>query len=87
MYEFTLYVVGQRRRSIKAIEDLKALLEADYKGRYSLKIVSITKNPHIAEKYNILATPAVVRTFPLPIRTIVGNFSKRKNVLAALGLT
>ena len=44
MYEFTLYVVGQRRRSIKAIEDLKALLEADYKGRYSLKIVSITKN-------------------------------------------
>ncbi len=86
MYELTLYVAGDSATSMKAIKDLRALLEARCKGRHFLKIIDVTKNPQLAAGDDIFVTPTVVKAFPPPIRRIVGDLSKRKSVLAALGL-
>ena len=87
MYELTLYVAGDSAASNKAIKDLRALLEASCKGRHSLKIIDVTKNPKLAAEDNVLVTPTVVKAFPPPIRRIFGDLGIRKSVLAELGLT
>jgi circadian clock protein KaiB len=87
MCELTLYVAGDSASSKKAIKDLRALLEARCKGRHSLKIIDVTKNPQLAAGNDVFVTPTVVKAFPPPIRRIVGDLSIKERVLAALGLT
>lgn len=45
MFKLRLYVVGQTPRSVKAIDDLRALLEDRFKGQYTLEVIDILKNP------------------------------------------
>ncbi len=86
MYELKLYIVGRTGRSKKAVEDLTAVLEADLRGQYFLKIIDIMENPQLAEKDKILATPTVVKTCPPPVRKIIGDLGQRETVLTVLDL-
>ncbi len=86
MYELKLYIVGLTERSKKSVEDLTAVLEADLRGQYFLKIIDIMENPQLAEKDEILATPTVVKTGPPPVRKIIGDLSQRETVLTVLDL-
>lgn len=86
MHEVRLYIMGRTARSKKAVEDLKALLEAKHKGQYSLKIIDVMENPQLAEKDMVFATPTVVKASPPPQKRIIGDLSKSENVLARLGL-
>ncbi len=86
MYELKLYIVGRTERSKKSVEDLTAVLEADLRGQYFLKIIDIMENPQLAEKDKILATPTVVKTCPPPVRKIIGDLSQRETVLTVLDL-
>jgi len=86
MQKLRLYVIGKTPRSVKAIEDLKTILEDKFKDQYSLEIVDIFENPGLAEEDKILATPTVIKILPAPIRKIVGNLSDREKVLLGLDL-
>ena len=86
MYDLTLYVVGHTARAQRAIEELKAVLEPDFSSRYSLKIIDVIENPELAEKKMILATPTVAKNEPPPVRKVIGDFSEKEKVLAALGM-
>lgn len=85
-YVLKLYVTGQTPNSIKAINNLKKILAEDFKGVYELRIIDVVKNPQLAEKEKILATPMLSRVLPLPIRRIIGDLSDKDKVLLGLDL-
>jgi len=81
-----LYVTGRTPNSVKAIANLRKILKEGLEGKYKLEIIDILKNPKLAEDQKILATPALEKHLPLPLRRIIGDLSDRDKVLLGLDL-
>jgi len=75
-YEFILFVSSQTNRSEKIVDDLRMSLDGKLEGRYSLEIVYVSENPEPAYKYDIIATPTLLKIFPPPEKRFIGDFSK-----------
>jgi len=88
MYTIRLYVVGKTPKSVKAIGDLRAILDDEIKtqGNYSLEVVNVLENPELAEDDKILATPTAIKLLPPPLAKVIGDFSDREKVLLGLDL-
>lgn len=82
-----LYITGNTLKSQKALSDLKNILEEEFHGLYELRVIDVLKQPALAEQDKILATPAVARVLPAPLRKIIGNLSNKEKVLLGLDLT
>ena len=82
-----LYVTGKTANSRRAIENLKSVLETEIKGLYTLKIIDVLKYPNLAEEDKILATPALMKVLPPPVKKVIGDLSNKEKVLSGLGLT
>jgi len=80
----SLYVTGGTPLSISAIENLKNIFKKAG-ASYDLKIVDVLKHPEIVEEKNILATPLLEKTYPIPTK-IIGDLSDVENVLVKLDL-
>lgn len=87
MYELKLYVVGLIPKSIDITEDLVKILEDALDSHYHLDVIDIIESPGLAEEAKILATPALEKVAPGPVRKIIGDLSDKETVLLALGLT
>lgn len=85
-YTLRLYVSGATPCSTRAVENVKALCEEYLQGRYALEVVDIYQQPGLAEGDQILATPTLVRRFPLPLRRLVGDLSDPERVLGRLNI-
>ena len=86
MVELRLYVVGQKPKTLRAIDNLRMLIEQRLKDRYSLQVFDLLESPQLAEDDKILATPTLVKSLPLPAKRVVGDFSDGEKVLIELGL-
>ena len=86
LWQLRLYVIGQSRKSLAASSNLKKLCESQLKGRYRITVIDLVKQPHLAKGDQILAIPTVVRKFPKPVRTIIGNLSDTDQVLVGFDL-
>ena len=86
-YVLKLYVTGRTSNSQKALGNLKRILENELKGLYELEIIDVLKNPRLAEEDKILATPALARVLPPPVKKIIGDLSDGEKVLLGLDLT
>jgi circadian clock protein KaiB len=85
-YLLELFVVGRSSKAQKAEHNLRRLCDAKLSGRYELRITDVLENADAAEAANIVATPALVRRAPLPVRMVVGDLSERDALLHGLGL-
>jgi len=85
-YVLKLYVTGETPRSQVALKNLKKILDEDYKGVYSVKVIDVIKHPQLAEDDKILATPTLIRILPPPVARIIGDLSDREKVLLGLDL-
>ncbi len=85
-YVLKLYVTGLTPRSQDAVKNLKKILNEDYKGVYSLRVIDVVKHPNLAEDDKILATPTLIKILPPPVRRIIGDLSDREKVLLGLDL-
>lgn len=85
-YVLKLYVAGNTPNSIRALKTLNTILEEDFKGVYTLKVIDVLKNPQLAEEDKILATPTLAKILPPPVRKIIGDLSDREKVLIGLDL-
>ena len=83
-YVLKLYVTGVTPRSQAALKNLKKILNEDYKGVYSLKVIDVMKHPKLAEDDKILATPTLIKILPPPVARIIGDLSDREKVLLGL---
>jgi circadian clock protein KaiB len=85
-YVLKLYVTGLTPRSQDAVKNLKKILNKDYKGVYSLRVIDVVKHPNLAEDDKILATPTLIKILPPPVRRIIGDLSNKEKVLLGLDL-
>ena len=85
-WNLRLYVAGQTPKSLAAFANLKKLCEEHLKGKYSLEIIDLIENPHLAAGDQVLAIPTLVRKLPEPMRKIIGDLSDTEKVLVGMDL-
>lgn len=85
-YLLRLYVTGQTPRSLRSVENLRSLCEKHLKGRYELEVIDIYQQPALAAEGQIIAAPTLIKSMPLPLRRLVGDFSDQSRVVLGLGL-
>lgn len=85
-FQLRLYVAGKTPRSVSAIQNLKKICEEHLKGKYSIEVIDLLKQPQLAKGDQILAIPTLVRSLPTPIRKIIGDLSNTERVLIGLDL-
>lgn len=86
MFHLRLYVAGQSPKSVRAVENLRQVCEQHLAGRYTVELVDLVENPHLARGDEIVAVPTLVRKLPPPIRKIIGDLSDTEKVLVGLQL-
>ena len=85
-YMLKLFITGQTVRSSRAITNLRRICEQELGTDYELIIIDVLERPQVAEDEKILATPTLIKEFPLPVRRIIGDLSDTKQVLLGLEL-
>lgn len=83
-WHLTLYVAGATAKSLAAIDNLKNYCKKYLNQKYTIEVIDLVKNPHLAESDQILAIPTLVRKVPKPIRKIIGDLSNVDKVNVAL---
>jgi circadian clock protein KaiB len=82
-----LYITGMSQNSVRAIQNITLLCDQYLRGRVDLEIIDIYKNPAAAEEQEIVFSPSLIRQFPLPKKTFIGDLSDVKKVILGLGIT
>ncbi len=85
-YELRLFVSGATLRSAHAIENIRAICDAELHGHYQLEVIDIYQQPELAKRYQIIAVPTLIKSMPVPIRTLIGDLSEKEKVLIGLNL-
>ena len=85
-WNLRLYVAGQTPKSSRAFANLKAFCEEHLKGCYQIEVIDLTENPQLARGDQIVAVPTLVRSLPLPVRTIIGDLSNSVRLFVGLDL-
>lgn len=86
MWVLRLYVAGQTPKAITAFTNLKKICEEQLGGKYSIEVIDLLKNPQLANEYQIVALPTLIRKLPVPVRKIIGDLSDTERVLIGLDL-
>lgn len=82
-----LYVAGASARSQQAIVRARELCAAQIDGDYELEVIDIYQQPLLARDGQILATPTLVKSFPPPVRRLIGNLANSAGFFVGLDLT
>ena len=85
-YVFKLYVIEDTANGMKAIRNLQEITELIPKGQCKVEVIDILKNPEIAIKDSIIATPTLIKAYPYPPRRVIGDLSNPDNEIFGLGL-
>jgi circadian clock protein KaiB len=85
-YKLRLIVAGSTERSRRAIENLQSICKLHLDQRVDLEVIDIYQQPELAEKYQVLAAPTLVKVLPPPVRRIIGDLSQEARVLRGLDI-
>ncbi|MGH7231173.1 MAG: circadian clock KaiB family protein [Nitrospiraceae bacterium] len=84
-YLLKLYITGATTRSMRAIENIKAVCEEHLRDGYKLEIVDLYEHPQFAQENQIIAAPTLVKERPLPVRKFIGDLSNTERILSGIG--
>jgi circadian clock protein KaiB len=85
-YLLRLYITGSTPRSERAITNLRRICETELSEEYVLEVIDVLERPQLAEDDKIIATPALLKTLPMPVRRVIGDLSDTEKVLLGLDL-
>jgi circadian clock protein KaiB len=85
-YALRLYITGQTPRSRQSVENLRALCNKYIPGQFDLEVVDIYQQPAMAAAGQIIAAPTLIKSMPLPLRRLVGDFSDQSRVILGLDI-
>ena len=85
-YLLRLFVSGQTPQSSRSVANLRALCDKYLTGRYILEVVDIYQQPAMATAGQIIAAPTLIKSMPLPLRRLVGDFSDHERVVLGLDI-
>jgi circadian clock protein KaiB len=83
-YALRLYVTGASPLSRRAVDNIKKICEKNFAGQYSLEIVDLYQQPELTQKEQIVASPTLVKSRPLPPCRFVGDLSDSSQVVSKL---
>ncbi len=83
-YVLRLYVTGMTTRSRRAIQNMKKICEEHLKGHYDLEVIDVYRQPGLAKRDQIVATPTLIKKLPVPIRKFIGEMSETGKILVGL---
>jgi circadian clock protein KaiB len=81
-----LYVAGESPKALTAFANLKKICQEQLKGKYSIEVIDLLKDPQLGAEDQIFALPTLVRKLPVPVRNIIGDLSNAERVLVGLDL-
>jgi len=81
-----LYVAGLTPRSLRAIDNVRRVCEAELRGRYRLEVVDIYEKPLRAVEDQIVAIPTLIKQAPGLVRRMIGDMSETSLLRQGLGL-
>jgi circadian clock protein KaiB len=84
VFDFRLYVAGKTARSIAAFTNLTRICQEHLNDNCRITVIDILRNPQLAKAGQIVAIPALVKTFPLPMQRVIGDLSSTERVLRGL---
>lgn len=85
-FKLKLFVTGASPNSARAIANLKSICEQHLTNRYDLEIIDVYQQPLNAQNEHVIALPMLVKSFPLPLKRLIGDMSNTEKVLRGLGL-
>jgi circadian clock protein KaiB len=85
-YVLRLFVAGSSAGSIRAINNLQAILNEHLKDQYDLEIIDVHQQPLIAISEDISVVPILIKKQPFPVRKMIGDMSDTVRVMRGLGL-
>lgn len=85
-YVLKLFISGATPNSSRAITNLQKILQERLAGRYTLSIIDVRQETHIAQQEQIIALPLLIKKNPLPERRLIGDMSNTEKVLDGLGI-
>jgi len=86
IWDLKLYVANRTLKSVAAFTNLTRICHEHPEHKYHISVIDIEKSPQLAKRNDIVAIPTLVKTFPLPMRRVVGDLSNTGRVLAGLAL-
>jgi circadian clock protein KaiB len=86
VYALKLFITGASPNSARAIANLKSICEKYLAKNYDLEIIDVYQQPLKAQHEQIIALPMLVKSFPLPLKRLIGDMSDTGKVLRGLGL-
>jgi circadian clock protein KaiB len=86
VYILRLFVTGTTPRSTRSIVNIREFCNHFLEGHYELEIVDIYQQPTAARDEQIIAAPTLIKSLPLPLRRLVGDFSDQDRVATGLGM-
>jgi len=81
-----LYVADTTPRSLLAAANLRSLCEQYLQEGYQIRIIDIMKEPVLALRNDVIATPTLIRVLPAPRKKMIGSLSNAQAVLRGLDL-
>ncbi len=85
-YMLRLFVSGATSASVRAIKNIREICENRLQGRYELEVIDVYQHPEKLSPEQIMVTPTLVKSLPLPFRRFIGDLSDRERVLVGLDL-
>lgn len=81
-----LYIAGAAPNSTQAVANLEEIKLMFPKVTFEIEVIDTLVEPLRALNDGILVTPTLVKTSPTPETKIIGNLSRRGDVLLSLNL-
>ena len=85
-YVLRLYIAGATERSRRALARARRLCDVEFKGRCRLEVIDVYQQPILARDGQIVATPTLVKEFPLPVRRFIGALEDTARIVVGLDL-
>ncbi len=84
-YSLTLFVTGITPRSLRAVANVRAYCESELGEAYDLEVVDLYEHPERAQPANVVVSPTLIRSLPMPVRLLFGDMSDKERLGAMLG--
>jgi circadian clock protein KaiB len=85
-YVLRLYITGMTLRSQQALRKLKKVCHEYLGNNYELEVIDIYQQPVLGKGDQIIAVPTLIKKLPLPLRRMIGDFSKEDRIILGLDL-
>ena len=86
MYVLRLCVSGMTPRSRDALINLKQICDDYLNGQYQLEVIDLYQQPALAAAHQIIATPTLLKSYPPPLRRLIGDLSDTEATIRRLGI-